>query len=379
MSKGDGQRDLALIRASGSTARVLNLALVHERFGETEEHRQGPLFHNQRLNRALIVKHTIRAHERDLFADPVLSATKIILPYASHELDLGGTSFMVDEKLFERQLRHELGHYVDPADHDADVELLRLLAGLPSFDPFLLRERLRHQGLNPARCYFDLSEADIVRMRDHVGGEIGQLVKLAFATGGADAGHLSQRLADKLMTDETATALDPLRETLRLSAEEYVEGVFAWKGFLYYRWLTQDLSKDLAVFRPRFAGLHVRGAGVEERSALARQRAEILHNMDAAAAAVESTLLQYGSAFASLTEGQPAAFRSFLLNAPAMFIPMGEAIGIIKHIESFWRFRFPSGSMPSMPRDEAAEVLHEFAWTLSGVTAAQKKKDIAVA
>lgn len=235
MRRGDGQRDLALIRASGSTARVLNLALVHERFGATEEYLAKPLFHDQRLNRALIVKHTVRAHERDLFANPMLSATKIILPYAAHELELGGTSFMVDEKLFERQLQSELGVYADRADHDADVELLRLLAALPSFDPFLLRERLRHQGLDPARCYFDLSEADIVRMRAHVGGEIAQLVKLAFATGGHDAGHLSQRLADKLMTDETATALDPLRETLRLSAAEYVEGVFAWKGFLYYR------------------------------------------------------------------------------------------------------------------------------------------------
>jgi hypothetical protein len=49
------------------------------------------------------------------------------------------------------------------------------------------------------------------RMRAFVGKEIGQLVNLAFATGGRDAGDLSQRLADKLMTDETAQALDPLR------------------------------------------------------------------------------------------------------------------------------------------------------------------------
>jgi hypothetical protein len=93
--------------------------------------------------------------------------------------------------------------------------------------------------------------------------------------------------------------------------------------------------------------------------------------MDAAASAVEATLLQYGSAFASLTDGQPVAFRNFLLNAPALFIPMGEAVGVIKHIQSFWQFRFPSGVMASMAYDEAAEILQEFALTLSGIAEVQ--------
>jgi hypothetical protein len=155
----DGRRDLSLIRASGSTARVLNLALIYERFGNTEDYKAKPLFRNPRLNRALIVKHVLRAHERDLFSRPHTSATKVILPYAAAELELGGVSFMVGEGRFERLLRDAVGGYETDDDFQADAELLRVVAGLPSFDPFLMRERLRTLGIDPARAYFDIAEA----------------------------------------------------------------------------------------------------------------------------------------------------------------------------------------------------------------------------
>ena len=367
MRSKDGRRDLSLIRSSGSTARVLNLALVYERFGQTEEYSAKPMFKNPRLNRALILKHVVRPSERDLFTRPTTSATKVILPYAASALELGGVSFMVGEMRFEKLLRDAAGGYEDEGHFQSDAELLRMLATLPSFDPFLMRERLRHLGNDPARCYFDLAEADVARMRIFVGREISQLINLAFATGGRDAGDLSHRLAEKLMTDETAKSLDPLRMTLRLSGEEYIEGVFAWKGFLYYKWLMEEIRPGLADFKPRFAGLRISGATSEERQSLAETRRQILDKMRVAIERVDETLLEYGAAFASLTDGDPMAFRAFLLKAPSLFIPIGEAVGVVRHIDSFWRFRFAGGAIPMMDADEAIEVLHDFEQTLSGV------------
>lgn len=367
MRNNDGRRDLSLIRESGSTARVLNLALAFERFGETEEFNAKPLFRNKRLNRALIIKHALRQHERELFTRPVTSATKVILPYSAKELELGGVSFLIGERRFERIVRDTVEGYENETDLQADVELLKVLGALPSFDPFLMRERLRTLGIDPARCYFDLAEADVARMRQFVSREIGQLISLAFATGGREAGDLSHRMAEKLMTDETAKSLDPLRQTLRLSGEEYIEGVFAWKGFLYYKWLINEFKPELEHFRPRFAGLRVSGSTSEERRDLAESRKQILEQMMVALARVDSLLLEYGAAFAALADGKPSAFRDFLLKAPSMFIPIGEAVGVIKHIDSFWRFRFPDATTPMMDADEAIEVLHDFETTLSGV------------
>ena len=112
----DGRRDLSLIRESGSTARVLNLALAYERFGETEEFNAKPMFRNKRLNRSLILKHAVRPHERELFTRPVTSSTKVILPYSVKELELGGVSFLIGERRFERIVRDTVEGYDNETD-----------------------------------------------------------------------------------------------------------------------------------------------------------------------------------------------------------------------------------------------------------------------
>lgn len=373
MSKTDGRRDLSLIRASGSSARVLNLAAVFERFGETEDYNARPLFRSKQLNRALIIKHAVRKAERDLFELPLRSTTKIILPYSTKELELGGVSVLHRERRWEKLLRQAANGDQDPVAFEADLEVIRILSSLPSFDPFLMRERLRHADVEPARCYFDIAEADISRMRAFVSREISQLIDLAFATGGRGAGDLSSRLAEKLMTDESAKSLDPLRQTLRLSGEDYIEGVFAWKGFLYYKWLMNEFRPQMAAFKPQFEACRITGVTSEERRELALTRLKILKMMEASTARVEDSLLEYGAAFAALASGDAGAFRNFLLKAPSLFIPIGEAVGVIRHIESFWRFRFPNGAMSLLDADEAIEVFHDFEMSLSGVELLREK------
>jgi hypothetical protein len=89
-------------------------------------------------------------------------------------------------------------------------------------------------------------------------------------------------------------------------------------------------------------------------------RARLSQLFDAAVARVEAALLDYGQAFAGLSGGDAPAFRAFLLRAPAMFVPIGEAIGAIQHAESFWRFRFPRGQQHILQADEAFELYSEF-------------------
>ena len=376
--KPDRNRDLSLIRESGSTARVVNLALIHDRFGETEEYAANPLFKNKRLNRSVLLKHSPRPNEKSNFARPKQCATKIVVPFASSDLRLGGASMFVDQIGFERTLRESLG-YQDGADYQRDVDLLRLLDSLPSFDPFLMRERLRQSGFEPARCYFEVSEADVLRMRQFVGQEIAQLVGLAFANGGTGARELSAKLADKLMTDETAKSLDPLRETLRLSGDEYREGVFAWKGFLYYKWLLADLGPQMAQLKPALLSTRVIRPSPDDKKLIVETRARIVAYLDAASEKVNEALGEYATAFNALSEGKPTAFRDFLIRAPTLFIPIGEAIGVMRHIDSFWRFRFPGRGVPMLEADEALELFQDFDLTLEGVEILRPKPASAAA
>ena len=55
-----------------------------------------------------------------------------------------------------------------------------LLDTLPSLDPFLMRERLRQRGHEPARCYFDLTDADAEAMLSFVREELAPLIGMSF-------------------------------------------------------------------------------------------------------------------------------------------------------------------------------------------------------
>jgi len=369
VAKANDRRDLSMIRESGSTARVLNLAFVHERHGEEPDYQEHPLFRNRRLNQSVIIKHTVRAEERAYFPRPVATATKVVLPFASTDLRLGGASFFVGQTDLARLMRDTLGGYNDPFVLEADMEMLRVIDSLPSFDPFLMRERLRREGITPARCYFDVTDADLTRMRKFVTGEIAQLVELAFASHGAAARSLASKLSDKLMTDETAASLEPLRQTLRMTGDEYREGVFAWKGFLYYKWLVGEFAPRLADLARQILAARILRATIDQRAQLAGARQRIVDHLGRTSANVQCALDDYDTAYIDLANGRPNAFRDFLLRAPGMFLVIGEAVGVIKHVESFWRFRFPSDATPMLDADEAFEIFIEFETTLGGLAA----------
>jgi hypothetical protein len=366
-SSTDGQRDLSLIRASGSTARVLNLALVFERFGESTEFLSRPLFRCQRLNRSLILKHALRPNERALFENPEPHTTKIVFPYSPTELSIGGTSVMLGEKRFDQLIRKAVGEDVSDSDYSSDFELLCVLHEAPSFDPFLLREQLARLGREPARCFFEISDADIASMLSFVASEFEPLTTMAFGANGRRAQKLSMRLAEKLMTDENAQLLEPLRQTLSLSTVEYREGVFAWKGFLYYKWALGEMARRHRIFAPSFSGCTIVTAERAERMEIERSRTRVLALVEHVLNHASTAMRDYGAAFSAFSKGQSPGFRKFLLEAPARFIPLGEAIGAVKHIHSLWGFRFPEHSATRLDAPEARQFLQEFERMLTGV------------
>ncbi|MEZ5996649.1 MAG: hypothetical protein R3C25_12955, partial [Hyphomonadaceae bacterium] len=319
-----------------------------------------PLFRCAKLNRALILKHALRPYERALFDRPEPHTTKIVFPYSPTELELGGTSVMIGEKRFDQLFRNAVGVNNSDTDFDADFELLNLLHEAPSFDPFLLREQLRRIDREPARCFFEISNADTEGMLAYVASEIEPLTNLAFGASGRRAEKLSMRLAEKLMTDDGAQLLDPLRAALQMSDAQYREGVFAWKGFLYYRWLLGKLNARHETFAASFKACRVSYAGRTKRSDIEALRESIMSRADSVLWRAGEALLDYDNAFAALARGQPNVLRDFLLSAPGRFVALGEAIGAVEHLHSLWGFRFPGKGAPAAEADELLGMLEEF-------------------
>jgi len=81
-------------------------------------------------------------------------------------------------------------------------------------------------------------------MQKFVGGEIARLIELAYGGAGAGGGA-TNKLVEALLSSKTDERLEPLRLTLQLEGDSYREGIFSWKGFLYYKWSLNSLWSQL--------------------------------------------------------------------------------------------------------------------------------------
>src|SRR5438445_11953798 len=97
-------------------------------------------------------------------------------------------------------------------------------------------------------------------MQRFVSGEISKLVELAYGGGasGAPDANIS-KLVTLLLSGEVDARLAPLRLTLGLEGENFREGVFSWKGFLYYKWVLNTLWPELREVITELAEIKVTG------------------------------------------------------------------------------------------------------------------------
>ena len=353
-------RSLAGLERTASTSRVLNLAAVATQNAGDPEYEASPFFKAAALNGAVIIKHRVRADEQYAFETARRISTKVIIPFERTDLGLGGRSLFVGQRGWQELLNQLRG---TAEEEGRDMALLEALDELPSLDPFLLREHLKRRDFKIASCYFAISAADLDRMQRFVSGEISKLVDLAYGggKGGSPNANIS-KLVSLLLSGEVDGRLEPLRLTLGLEGENFREGIFSWKGFLYYKWVLNSLWPELKEVISELTAIKVVGPRDAEmlyqvKDVGARVNQAILGQVRK----VRVTLQVYDDAFAELTQaGNPVAFRNFLLKSPGMFITLGERTGMVSHIASFWRYRFPKGRPLKVELDELFDILQDF-------------------
>lgn len=334
-------RSLRGLEKTASTSRVLNLAALSQRNAGNAEHEKNPFFIAPTLNGAVIVRHRLREWEKENFDRSRYSATKLIIPFERSDLALGGRSLFVGERGWLDVFEELRG---GAPDVSRDIAVLEAIDELPSLDPFLLREHMKRRGFDISPTHFEISEPDRLRMQRFVGGEIAKLIELAYRDNDGMEENTS-RLVEALLSAKTDERLEPLRLTLRLEQENYKEGIFAWKGFLYYKWVLNTLWSNI---RDVFSELNkVRVIGpidTEMASQLDIQKQRLRVKLERQVKGVMQHLNTYDVFFSQLTtDGNATAFRDFLLKSPEMFIQLGEGCGLISHIATYWRYQFPRG------------------------------------
>ncbi len=337
-----GVRSLEILHKHGSTARVLDLLRVWENHSDDFDYVSNPIFNSQKLNRALIVKHRLRSDEEYLMSRRQRIVTKIIFPLVGNSLNLGGQSFFVGQKNFKSILSKATG--VEDEELDQDIEILKVMDKLPSLDPFLLREQMRRAGVKAADCYFTISPHDQELMHNFAAYEISRLVEVAFSNNEETPTNLVNKMVGFIMSNEADEHLEPLRIAMGLEGFEFSEGVFAWRGFLYFKWQMGEIFDKIPKILSSLEHIRITGKpDLQTRKNIDANAAELKKSLERIAIACKSLVQLYDRAFSDLVDKAHAtAFRKFLLSSPKLFLELGTMMGIVSHIISFWQYKFPN-------------------------------------
>ncbi len=375
MSRTTRHRDLALVRRSGGSPRFFDLALLTARRAASDQP-PAPFFHTARLNWTLLIKHTLRAHERQEMGPVRKVATKIVFPIDQSDLSLGGSALFAEEIGFARKLQRFLG---PAAAHDGfqdDLRRIKLLADLPMFDRFLMRERCRMSGLGFPDALVDGGpggdKAIIALLFNHI------RQMFLGATGSAD---LSRRIAEgfcfKVFSADFAEYAARLNEFFGLDQDTMLEALFAWKCVIYQAELFEraraDLASELRLMMETSIPAGVSDA--DRRFALAtRERCRDYIRSHHGAARL--ALARYNSAYRAFSERrQPGPFIGFLNESNAIAAALGESLALLMHYSGFIGFRLRREQAPRSPA-ACIEFHQDLACSLDGETAAPALEEI---
>jgi hypothetical protein len=169
------------------------------------------------------------------------------------------------------------------------------------------------------------------------------------------------RLIKRLLSSNVDADAEPLRHTFEMDRQEFDEGLFCWKGLLYYKWtLIEAAPRALAVAKAVARCRPSSRAAPEVMRRLASARRSVAQAIMLTRETARASLNGHDVAFASLVNGEPRAFRAFLRSAPSLFVALGQQLGGVNHVVSFWSYRFPEGSALDATAEELLDILLDF-------------------
>jgi hypothetical protein len=351
--------DLVRYYEAPSSALVFNIGAVHRAATPPDP----VLFENRGLQKCVLVKIAPNEAERDLFTDFRSLATKILIPIDVNNLKAGARTVYVGQRGWIKLLQE--GVLLDPALQARDVNALELLDQLPGFDPFLAREWLARGGVEADEAYFRLKPAEILAMEDFVVREISGLARMSL---GADAPPEEIRaLGLRLLGGEADRRLEGLKAVFQLDDAGFLQAMFAWKGFLYFKWVRKEHGEAATA-----AIAHIMaatpGAKVTGREAdLAREEgAKLSHAVELARVEADQLIARFDDAYGRfIRQGEPGPFITFLQEAPLQFMKLGYCMGVLGHVGRTWRAETARlGHGVRMPVSRLAVVLEDLAHTV---------------
>ena len=336
----DGQQ-IEKLASTPSNWRILNLNRELRQLRQVHGPMAPGFFRNKRLSGAIVIKHTLRDHERAMFENPPVLATKILVPLDDNSLNSGAISFFVGERAYPAIMRQSFGinALTNLAGIDRDALILMKLNETPSLDLFLLRELLGGEEYGIPKEYFQVSLLEDAAIRSYITRELAPLIRIAIES--ANAAKVSKFVDSIFGADIGAQAAD-FFQSLGLAQNRWANIVFAWKAALFYETQFVQTRKRFQTMLSELANLRTYGhSDMYPRSFVEKHLEDLRAFADRAFQRSTETAQGFNSERrASIIEGKRIAeLKTYLEELPENVSGFGAYNGLIDHVLSYWSFR----------------------------------------
>ncbi len=337
--------------------RVLNCNVLTRRLLAKDSAAE-TFFRNKPLNNLVLIKDTI---DEASISGRSSIGTKLYFPFNENDIYEGGRTIFAHDKHLERSLIDNFGEGALIKDAlDQDFRILSILDGLPSLDPFLLKDVFRNEGISMNEAYFEVSKEFWQEIEIYILQKFEPLIKAAFPDA-MSSNDRARKLIEKIWEARDLDVLQPLIIAFRLPKGEELKIFSAWKGVNFYSYQFQrirpmliELMTWIKETKMPFATL-----SAAERTEMKSMLELIKTQLAAEWKLTEGILQDYQDGYDKMFKLKTSSteFLSFLKNSNKAYWDLGNCLGKSGHATYCWDVmtkRFPDRLLP---RDQLLEVI----------------------
>jgi hypothetical protein len=321
-----------------------------------------PFFSTRKLNNIVLIKDTVPVNERGSMGISV--GMKLYFPFNEQNIYEGGRTIFFREAQVDKAIAEYCGESaVQPQELAEDMRRLALLDGIPSLDPFLLKDVFLRNEMKVNPAYFEVDDETWAAIELFMLERFEPLVKAAWpeAMSSDDKARL---LIDKIWEARDVVALKPIIEAFRLPTSEALDIFSAWRGIVYY-------SYQYIKEKPRFLDLvkwikeneaPVAGITAAEMKDMMTALNQVKEQLRKEWQTIETIVQQYQDSYDKMFryKTSTAEFLTFLRGSNKTYWEIGNSLGKAFHGIYCWDVmasRFKGAKLPWAQTVEIVKLL----------------------
>jgi hypothetical protein len=360
------------------SARVFNCNSMTRKVLEKDAAAQR-FFRNPPLNNVVLIKDAVPEAERKGPRCPPVG-TKLYFPFNEADIYEGGRTIFLHHPQLQQTIDENFGQNaaVTKEALAEDLRILEVLDGLPSLDPFLMKDVFMRSGFAVNDAYFEISPEQWKEIEIFILQRFEPLVKAAFPDAMA-SDEKARRLVEKIWEAKDVAALSPLIEAFRLPQNQALEIFAAWKGINFYSFQYSRVQPRLIELAKWLKAIEVPYGAIpnDERAKLLADMDSVREQLRREWQTVETILRDYTDGYDKMFKHKASStqFLGFLRNCSKAYWDLGSGLGKANHAVYCWHVltgRHQSGKLP-WPR------MHQTMRLLSEILQPEKKSVTSVA